>query len=99
VEFLEVGVAVNGQPSIKTYGPDANGVYGGMQGVGGLENVYEYGHLSSTAIVQDFFGNVLASVKNGTATWNPARFSSYGPVPGYSTPALSADTTLEDALG
>jgi hypothetical protein len=33
VEFLEVGVMVNGVFTTKTYGPDATGVYGGMQGV------------------------------------------------------------------
>jgi RHS repeat-associated protein len=99
VEFLEVGVAVNGQPSIKTYGPDANGIYGGMQGLGGLEDVYEYGHTSATSFVQDYFGNLLATIKEGTVTWNPARFSSYGPVPGYQTPALSPDVELEQALG
>jgi RHS repeat-associated protein len=99
VEFLEVGVTVNGLGSIKTYGPDADGVYGGMQGVGGLEDVYEYGHTSATSFVQDYFGNLLATIKEGTVTWNPARFSSYGPVPGYQTPALSPDVELENALG
>ncbi len=35
VEFLEVGVMVNGAYlAMKTYGPDANGVYGGLQGRG-----------------------------------------------------------------
>jgi RHS repeat-associated protein len=99
VEFLEVGVALNGLASIKTYGPDANGIYGGMQGVGGLEDVYDYGHLTATSFVQDYFGNILAFINNGTVTWSPARFSSYGPVPGYQTPALSPDVELEAAIG
>jgi RHS repeat-associated protein len=99
VEFLEVGVALNGLASIKTYGPDANGIYGGMQGVGGLEDVYDYGHLTATSFVQDYFGNILAFINNGTVTWSPARFSSYGPVPGYQTPVLSSDVELEAAIG
>jgi RHS repeat-associated protein len=98
-EFLEVGVAVNDLPTIKVYGPDANGIYGGLQGVGGLEDVYEFGHTSATSFVQDFFGNILASINEGSITWNPARFSSYGPVPGYQTSALSSDVELERAIG
>jgi hypothetical protein len=47
VEFLEVGVVVNdGYPAIKTYGPDANGVYGGFNGVGGLERVEVFGQMT-----------------------------------------------------
>jgi RHS repeat-associated protein len=38
VEFLELGWNDNGGRMWKVYGPDANGVYGGDQGCGGLEN-------------------------------------------------------------
>ncbi len=37
VEFLEIGVSVNGAKAWKVYGPDINEVYGGLQGTGGLE--------------------------------------------------------------
>lgn len=38
VEFLELGWNDNGGRMWKVYGPDTNGVYGGQQGCGGLEN-------------------------------------------------------------
>jgi RHS repeat-associated protein len=99
VEFLEVGVAVNGEFTLKVYGPDANGVYGGMQGVGGLEDIVEYGQMMETTFVQDFFGDMLTTAQEGDIVWSPARFSGYGPVPGYQTPALSLDCGLAGALG
>ncbi len=99
VEFLEAGVTVNGAFTLKTYGPDADGVYGGMQGMGGLETMLPYGQVHSTGVVQDYFGNALAAVQNGTVFWTPARFSGYGPVPGYQTPSLSLNVGLEQSLG
>jgi RHS repeat-associated protein len=99
VEFLEVGVWNNGDFSTKTYGPDASGIYGGMQGVGGLESVSASGHLSETRFVQDYFGNVIGTIANGAVAWNPTRFSSYGPVQGYQQPALSLGVDLPESLG
>jgi RHS repeat-associated protein len=99
VEFEEVGVQVDGLGYWKTLGPDVNGVYGGMQGVGGLENVNEDGHTSATGVVQDFFGNVIGTITEGTLSWNPSRFTSYGPVPGYQSPALSPEVGLAQSLG
>jgi len=96
-EFLEVGVVVNGSVTLKTYGPDVDGTYGGMNGVGGLEMVSPAGYLSSIGVVQDFFGNVLGSIKNSTITWSGARFSSYGPLPGGQPPALSLNATVDQA--
>jgi YD repeat-containing protein len=37
VEFLEIGVAIDGTKAWKVYGPDLNGWYGSLQGTGGLE--------------------------------------------------------------
>jgi RHS repeat-associated protein len=99
VEFLELGVMVNGAFTMKTYGPDANGVCGGMQGVGGLEAINTYGHSAATGVVQDYFGNVIGTIANGAVSWNPTLFSSYGPVPGYQSPALSLDVGLAQSLG
>ena len=36
VEFLEIGTTVNNVRAWKVYGPDMNGVYGGMQGTGSI---------------------------------------------------------------
>jgi len=94
VEFLETAVNLNGVVTLKTFGPDANGVYGGMQGVGGLESIYRPDHFNAIGSVQDYFGNVIGTISSNTVAWNPDRFSSYGPVPGYQAQSLSLDTTL-----
>ena len=99
VEFEEIGVQVNGLGYWKTVGPDVNGVYGGMQGMGGTESILEDGHFSSTGVVQDFFGNVVATIAGGSLQWNSNRFSSYGPVPGYQSLALSPEVSLAQSLG
>ena len=102
VEFQEVGVVVNGGVfNMKTYGPDANGVHGGLQGVGGLERVTPFGHISGIGLLQDYFGNIVGSVTNALygVAWNPARFSSVGPVPGYQQSALTLNTSLAQAVG
>ncbi|HWX22414.1 MAG TPA: DUF6531 domain-containing protein [Candidatus Binatia bacterium] len=102
VEFQEVGVVVNGGVfNMKTYGPDANGVHGGLQGVGGLERVTPFGHISGIGLLQDFFGNIIGSVTNASSgvAWNPARFSSIGPVPGYQSPALTLNANLAQSVG
>jgi RHS repeat-associated protein len=70
-----------------------------MQGVGGLEAINTYGHSAATGVVQDYFGNVLGTISGGAVSWNPTRFSSYGPVPGYQSPALSLDVGLAQSLG
>ncbi len=54
---------------------------------------------AALGVVQDVFVNVLASVSNSVVTWNPTRVSSYGPAPGYPSPALSANVGLAQALG
>jgi RHS repeat-associated protein len=83
VEFLELAVSVNGQTTWKLYGPDLNGVYGGMNGVGGLEGtVTGVGQFQPT--ISDARGNVLGAVTNGiTVAWTAARPTGYGAVPGY----------------
>jgi RHS repeat-associated protein len=84
VEFLELAVAVNGVLTYKVYGPDANGAYGGMNGVGGLEAV-DNNSLQSSPIVSDIRGNGLAlfNVPQGSLNWFPSRLTAYGAVPGY----------------
>jgi RHS repeat-associated protein len=104
VEFLEVETTVNGRNlTFIGYGPDANGVYGGMQGVGGLDTVAPFGQVQATGVVLDYFGNALATVTNSlfawNVSWNPSRFSSYGPVPGYQPLPLSINTTVAQAVG
>jgi RHS repeat-associated protein len=99
VEFLEVGVRVNGLTTWKVHGPDASGSYGGMQGVGGLETLWQYPKFTPTSVVQDYFGNALGGIKSGIVSWNSSRFGSYGPVPGYESPALSPNVAFSVATG
>jgi RHS repeat-associated protein len=87
--------AVSVVSSWKAFGPDASGTYGGLQGVGGLEAVYQ--GLTTTGILQDYFGNVLGGIAGGQVSWTSNRFSSYGPVPGYQSVSLSQSTTLAQA--
>ncbi|MFA7005195.1 MAG: RHS repeat-associated core domain-containing protein [Verrucomicrobiia bacterium] len=98
VEFLELGVSVNGQKHWKMYGPDLDGVYGGLQGIGGLEAVINQTNGVVTPVVNDAFGNAVASVTNSTVVvWNPTRVGGYGPLPGSSAQWLSTNTTLAAA--
>ncbi|MBI5820329.1 MAG: RHS repeat-associated core domain-containing protein [Verrucomicrobia bacterium] len=98
VEFLELGVSVNGQKHWKMYGPDLNGAYGGLQGIGGLEAVINQSDGVVTPVVNDAFGNAVASVTNSTVVvWNPTRVGGYGPLPGSSAQWLSTNTTLAAA--
>jgi RHS repeat-associated protein len=97
VEFLEVGVSVNGIETWKSHGPDLDQNYGGLQGVGGLDYVYVPNEINPTTLITDVFGNVQGSVTNGTVSWKPARMSSYGPLPGYPSQSLSANVSLVEA--
>jgi len=82
VEFLEVGIYEDRQTAWKVYGPDLNGVYGGMQGTGGFEAAVpdQFAFIPTLA---DARGNVLGGVTNGLVNWTAARPTGYGAVPGY----------------
>lgn len=91
VEFGEVGVSVNGVRTWKVLGPDLNGGYGSLQGIGGLEGeVREDG--SGLGAVGDWFGNVAASVVGTQVVWSATRVSGYGPVAGYAAPLLGGES-------
>jgi RHS repeat-associated protein len=85
VEFLELAVVVNGlQPTWKLYGPDLNGVYGGLNGTGGFD-AYSPDKDLFCPTVSDLRGNILAvyDQTHGTLSWNASRPTGYGAVPGY----------------
>ena len=96
VEFLEIGVAINGVVTWKNYGPDLDGRYGGQQGLGGLESLTTGN--SIVGIVQDCFGNVLGRANNGVMTWNTARSSLFGPADGYPGLSLSVGPLTSEHL-
>lgn len=81
-EFLELGVNINGKLNWKMYGPDLNGGYGSLNGVGGLDaTVSDLMVFSPT--ISDARGNILGAVDNGSVTWNSSRPAGYGSPPGY----------------
>lgn len=93
VEFLEIGVSVNGVQHWKQFGPDVGGRYGSAQGIGGLEASVQESNDVETTAVRDTFGNTVARVSAGVFTWNSAQVGEYGVLPGNSSPLLSAATT------
>ena len=84
---------VSGRREWKLYGPDLNGVYGGANGTGGLEAVSPYLNLFEPTI-SDFRGNILGVVTNSVVSWNPARPTGYGAVPGYRPMALGSGASV-----
>jgi RHS repeat-associated protein len=106
VEFQELAVTLNpdlrngtgAQRTWKVFGPDGDGRYGGMLGVGGLEATIRESDGQSTTVINDVFGNVVGTVSGTNGLWNPARVSSYGPEPGYQALTLSASVPLVETL-
>jgi RHS repeat-associated protein len=100
VEFQEIGVSLNGLRTWKMMGVDMDARYGGMQGAGGTEATIREIDGLVTPVLNDFFGNSLATVllPQQTVSWNPARVNSYGPVIGYETSPISAAMPLGEAL-
>jgi RHS repeat-associated protein len=101
VEFLEIGVAVSGTKAWKVYGPDLNGKYGGLQGTGGLEAVILDADGTTTGVINDQFGNGVATVtgtgSGATVTWNATRVGAYGPLPGIQAQTLTDVTQVAAA--
>ncbi len=94
VPFLELGESDSGNTVWKFYGPDVNGTYGGMQGVGGLQAVVK-GPRDSSPMIYDLGGNELGIyvVSNSSTVLFPSRVTAYGAVPGYA-PLPVADGAL-----
>jgi RHS repeat-associated protein len=94
VEFLELAESDSGNTVWKFYGPDINGTYGGMQGVGGLEAVVN-GPRESSPMISDLRGNILGlyNLSQASTVLFPSRVTAYGSVPGYA-PLPVADGAL-----
>jgi RHS repeat-associated protein len=98
VEFLELAVSLNGQRTWKVIGPDINGGYGSMQGVGGLEATIRETDGLTTPVINDYLGNVVATVSETNANWNPVRVGGYGAVNGYQVESLTPSVPLAETL-
>jgi RHS repeat-associated protein len=79
----------SGRTLWKVYGPDLNGRFGGLQGTGGLEAVILDADGTTTGVINDQFGNGVASVSGGSVTWNTTRVGAYGPLPGVQAQTLT----------
>ena len=103
VEFLEIGTTVNNVRAWKVYGPDMNGVYGGMQGTGGLEATVLDSGGTATGVLNDYFGNGIATITgtggSATVTWNTAHVGAYGPLPGNVASPLTNAAQLASVVG
>jgi RHS repeat-associated protein len=81
-EFLQPGTSPSVPPVWKLYGPDLDGTYGDLNGIGGLEGVSQYQN-TFNPVISDARGNVLAEITNGVPHWILARPTAYGAVPGH----------------
>jgi hypothetical protein len=79
------------------FGPDLNGRFGGLQGTGGLEAVILDADGTTTGVINDQFGNGVATVSGGTVTWNTTRVGAYGPLPGVQAQTLTDASQLAAA--
>jgi len=95
VLFQVVGLNVNGQTTWKVMGPDLNGVYGGLNGLGGFEAIVPGPELFCP-VASDARGNLLVvnDGSHGGLIWNKSRPTGYGAVPGYRPPALGHNWNL-----
>jgi RHS repeat-associated protein len=86
VEFLELAVTSPTARYWKVHGPDLNGKYGGLQGTGGLEAVYNGTTGVTTSIMNDTYGSaevtLTASGSSISYVYNPVAGSGYGSAPG-----------------
>lgn len=81
---LELGVTENGRTTWKLYGPDSDGRYGGMNGMGGFDAIVPGPELFCP-LIADARGNLHAvyDQTHGSLTWYASRPAGYGAVPGY----------------
>jgi RHS repeat-associated protein len=92
-EFLEIAVLTRtaggaSETAWKIHGPDANGAYGGLQGIGGLEAIYTQSSVGGsrwTGVVDNYYGHIVAYVDGDGASrgfvWHRTLSGGYGPRP------------------
>ncbi|MDF3056316.1 MAG: hypothetical protein K0R17_531 [Rariglobus sp.] len=102
VEFLELAVNIGsasnpGETFWKIYGPDLNGGYGSLQGIGGLEAAIRESDHQINAVISDTWGHGVASIAGASGaamlTWTSTQVSGYGPLPGQVSKTLGLAET------
>jgi len=98
IEFLEIGAAENGRVTWKIPGPDLNGRYGGLNGIGGFE-AYCPGPEFFCPILSDQQGNLhgVYDQQHLMITWYPSRVTGYGAVPGYNPVPFGDGVSLDQS--
>ena len=95
VEFLELSVSQGNSRTWLIHGPDLDGTYGGLQGTGGLEAVYNAATGSMTGIISDNSGHAEATVSStGVVAWNRVACIGYGAAPQTSAPVQDGTRDL-----
>ena len=92
VAFLELGRTINGSETWNLYGPDRSGIYGGAQGIGGLETSYDQNTGTVKNWVNNYFGDALVwydAASQYFLNHGSISFGGYGPMLGSSTPENS----------
>ena len=81
VEFLELGL-LNGTRTWKVYGPDKSGVYGGAQGIGGIDGyiIETTGGIYSS--INNFFGDSIGQTTSSGGGGFGEPLGGYGVLPG-----------------
>ncbi len=95
VEFLELAATINGTTALKLYGPDLDGIYGGLQGIGGLQAVLI--GTTATPFINDAFGNAIGTKTAAGVVWKKTTVGGYGALPGSFTTAAANAGGLADA--
>jgi RHS repeat-associated protein len=106
VEFLEIAVETQGQRWWKFYGPDRDAAYGSFQGIGGLEAIVNEASGQLYPVIDDVFGNAVATVDLGDMetpsddqlVWTEVQTSGYGPLPDYQMQPLEQSGDLLASL-
>ena len=98
VEFLELGVTIGGLTTWKLHGPDLNGTYGGLNGLGGFDAVVPGPELFCPTI-SDTRGNLqgVFDYVHGGIAWFGSRPSGYGATPGSRPVPLGQGAAVDEA--
>ena len=100
VEFLELVTTINGVRNWHVTGPDLDGRYGGLNGCGGVEAIYNQSTSSATYLLSDTYGHTEGTLSGTTFVWNPTQCDGYGALPGTTKPsALVAGGNVASQLG
>ena len=81
-------------------GPDLDGRYGGLNGCGGIEAIYNQSTSTATYVLSDTYGHGEGVLNGTTFTWNPSQSDGYGALAGSSAASpIIASSVLGNLIG